>query len=137
MNIELNNLTGRPIHYRYLKTIAQQVFKLMQVEKAIDLSIALIDNKKMRYANRRYLGRNQSTDVLSFSFSQRPLVGEILLCYDYLILQARKEKVSLKEKLTRSLIHGLLHLIGYDHRHLAEAELMAKLETNLWQKIVS
>lgn len=93
-----------------------------------ELSVLFVGNDRMRRLNAHYRGIDRSTDVLSFPLSDsappgpqtssfpRPLpLGDIVICVSKASAQAREYGVTFREELLRLLVHGLLHLAGYDH----------------------
>jgi len=125
--IEINNLTTNKIDEEFLKKVAQKVLKEEGKEKA-DLSIAFIGPDRMRKLNRRYRGENRVTDVLAFPESKIPLekfkiapcqkvpsLGEIVICLREVKKNAKRFGQSFKKELVTCLIHGILHLLGYNH----------------------
>lgn len=110
-----------------------------------ELSIVIIDDREMMELNREYRGKNAPTNVLSFSmrdgeFAQvTPLLGDVVISADTAAKEAADYGITLDERLTQLLVHGILHLAGYDHERgeeearLMEAkslELIRMLETN-------
>lgn len=84
------------------------------------LSVHMVGQHRMRSLNRQYRGVDAPTDVLSFEagdewWGDAPELGDIFLCQPYILAQAKRFDVSAKEEMTRMLIHGMLHLLGYDH----------------------
>jgi len=116
--IEVNNLTASPVNKENLKRIAEKVLK---GEKGGNktISIALVGKIKIKELNRRYRKKDKATDVLSFLYDQG---GEIVLCFEVIKKNARKFGLSAKTELLRSLIHGMLHLLGYDHEKSEKEE---------------
>ena len=116
--IEVNNLTANPVNKENLKRIAEKVLK---GEKGGNktISIALVGKIKIKELNRRYRKKDKATDVLSFLYDQG---GEIVLCFEVIKKNARKFGLSAKTELLRSLIHGMLHLLGYDHEKSEKEE---------------
>ncbi len=143
--IEINNLTTvQRIDEEFLKKIAQKVLE-SEKEGNKNLSIALVGQGRIRELNKRYRGKNRVTDVLAFpnkdynppTTSSQPSVGplglgEIVICLREVKKNAKKfsvveeTKVSsspslnsvrsvFEKELVRVLIHGILHLLGYDH----------------------
>ena len=122
--IEINNLTTNPIDEDFLEKIAKFVLE-GEGKGESDLSIALIGPGKMRKLNKRYLGKNRATDVLAFGQTSRYKVkdvkyktqdlGEIVICLREVRKNAKRFKSSFEKELTRVLILGILHLVGYDH----------------------
>jgi probable rRNA maturation factor len=143
--IEINNLTTNPIDEDFLKKIAKFVLEgepafakaTAGQGKRLDLSIALIGPGKMRKLNKRYLGKNRVTDILAFGENSKFQIpnskfrgiGEIVICLREVRKNAKKFKSSFEKELARVLIHGILHLLGYDHeKNEKEAEKMEEKE---------
>lgn len=108
-----------------------------------DLSILITDDKEIRRLNKRYRGKNKATDVLSFPLSLpggvgRPFVlGDVVISLDTTRIQAKDQHVSVSEEFLRLLIHGVLHLLGFDHENVprGEAERMRRKERILFRKL--
>jgi probable rRNA maturation factor len=95
------------------------------------LSILLVGDRGMRRLNRTWRGMDVPTDVLSFpaAESARPLLGDVVLSLDTAARVARAERRPLEEELDRYLVHGILHLLGFDHeRGPEDARAMASRE---------
>ena len=99
-----------------------------------ELSILLVSDAEMRRLNRRWRGRDRATDVLSFpqDGGRDRLLGDVVISVDTARRQARELRTTLGGEADRLLIHGLLHLLGYDHeRSVAEARRMQRRERAL------
>lgn len=112
-----------------------------------ELSIALVSDQAIRALNREYRGKDQATDVLSFSqveekgMARGPIavanargvaLGDVVISIDTALAQAREFGVTPAQRLRTLLIHGFLHLLGYDHeRSRAEARKMFAREREL------
>jgi probable rRNA maturation factor len=132
--IEINNLSAIPVDKEFLKKIAKIVFK-EEKKNNLELSIVLLSRAKIKEINKKYLGRNYSTDVLSFSLvgkSQprqqiKNIFGEVIICPVEVLRNARKIGTDFKKEIAKVLIHGTLHLLGYNHeKKEKEAKMMAK-----------
>ena len=103
----------------------------------------LADDAEVRRLNAAYRGRDRTTDVLSFSFLSEPAgpkggggdhplapveapVGELYISLQRAAAQAEEQGVTVEEELTRLLVHGLLHLAGWDHRTTVELDAMER-----------
>lgn len=144
--IEINNLTASPVDKKFLEKIAGSILKK---EKNLnkDLSIALVGSERMRELNKKYRGKNLATDVLSFQYGDS---GEVAICLPQVKKNAKKFKSTtelplaeakvktrtkfsspFKKELTRVLIHGILHLLGFNHeKNEREADKMRKKEAD-------
>lgn len=83
----------------------------------IELSIALVSDETMADLNLRYLAHEGPTDVISFPLEQpgAPLVGDVYVGHDQAVRQAAENGIPLREELLRLVIHGTLHILGWDH----------------------
>jgi len=132
--IEINNLTTSSVDKKSLEKIAQAILKDESVQ-SFNLSIALIGPARMKKLNKQYRGKNRTTDVLAFGSDQKfssafqKEIGEIVICLQEVKKNAKRFNLSFKKELTRVLIHGILHLLGYDHEiSKAEAKKMEEKE---------
>lgn len=104
-----------------------------------ELSVLFIGDRAMRTLNRHYRGRDRTTDVLSFSLRegrfggvQPDMLGDIVISVPVARQQAVDAGLTLQQELERLLVHGLLHLVGYDHeRGAADARSMRRKEQSL------
>ena len=143
MNIELSNLTKRDCDESALHSVAQFSLTAMGIHVDSELSITLVDEKEMSDLHMRWMDEAGPTDVLSFpmdemkphSAAQGPgMVGDVVLCPDYAARQAATVGHSLGEELELLTVHGILHLLGYDHREEIEKEAMFGLQEDLLRK---
>ena len=101
-----------------------------------EVSFMLTDDKDMQRLNRAYRGKNKPTNVLSFAAldGARPkpgapwLLGDIVLASGVIAREAKEQAKKLDHHLSHMAVHGMLHLMGYDHEDDAEAEIMEALE---------
>ena len=91
-------------------------------------SILLADNKKLRALNRDFRGKDKATNVLSFP-SQGDYRGDIAIAYGVTKKEAKTTGKTFADHATHLVVHGVLHLIGYDHMTDEDAERMEHLET--------
>jgi probable rRNA maturation factor len=104
-----------------------------------ELSVLFVGDRAMRTLNRQYRGKDKTTDVLSFSLRegrfrgvQPNMLGDIVISLPMALHQAADAGFTLQQELERLLVHGLLHLVGYDHENDATAaRTMRMKERNL------
>jgi probable rRNA maturation factor len=96
-----------------------------------ELSVALADDAMVQRLNREYRAKDKPTNVLSFPAAHGPLLGDVILAFETLIAEAQEEGISPADHLTHLTIHGLLHLLGYDHETEADAVAMESMETSI------
>lgn len=90
-----------------------------------ELSLVVIGEKEIKKLNRQYRGQNSATDVLSWDY------GEIFICWPVAKKQAREHKVSLADEICLLFVHGLLHILGYDHNTKTQRAKMQKAEKEI------
>ena len=106
-----------------------------------ELSVSVTDDETVRALNREYAGEDAVTDVLSFSQREGealvappegvPPLGEVIIAYPQALRQAADHGRSVDDEVTRLLIHGTLHLLGYDHAEPKEQRRMQAREEEL------
>ena len=127
---------GREYPTADLKKIALAILTAVEKSK-MELSVALVGDREMRPLNAKYRKKNKTTDVLSFPAdpalpAQAGLLGDVIISVEQAKRQARDRKTSLEIEMVTLLIHGILHLLGYDHeRSQRQAKIMATLEQKL------
>ena len=111
--------------------------------KRVELSVSLIGNVKMRALNRQYRGKDKTTNVLSFRHSGEGVkkkeaadIGDILISIPEVKREARLYGWRQEYAIARLLVHGFLHLLGYDHGNEKEARRMEALERKLLIQVV-
>ena len=97
-----------------------------------DLSIAIVSDRRMRALNRQFRGKDAVTDVLSFPSDERGFMGDIVVASGVATRQAKDAGHSVQTELKVLALHGLLHLLGYDHE--ADDGRMALAEARLRKK---
>jgi len=121
--ITIVNFTSKEIDEEYLRGVVQKVLE-EEGKKGYSLAVVLVGRGRMKELNRKYRKKNRVTDVLSFSGevpsdfvipSQEKELGEIVLCLPVIKKNAKRMGTTFKRELTLSLIHGILHLLGYEH----------------------
>ena len=104
--------------------------------KATELSIRIVDAKEGRTLNRDYRGKDYATNVLSFpvelpSGVKLPLIGDLVICAPVVAREAAEQGKQARDHWAHMTVHGVLHLLGYDHIEDDEAEAMEALETRI------
>jgi probable rRNA maturation factor len=119
-----------------LKTIKRLAEKILEGEKNNhNVNIILTDDKYITRLNREFLNKNETTDVLSFGMKEgkklipeADLLGEVYISLDRAEKQAKEYNQSLQKEVNLLVTHGLLHLLGYDHRGVDQKKRMKKKE---------
>jgi len=118
--IEINNLTTNPVAKEFLKKIAKKVLKGENKSEA-EISIALVGEGRIMELNKKYRGKNRVTDVLAFGDNDG--LGEIVICLREVKKNTKRYETTFEKELAKVLIHGILHLLGYNHE---KSEVQAK-----------
>ncbi len=90
-----------------------------------EIGLVFVSPQKMRELNKKYRGKNKITNVLSFS------EGDIVICSEVVKKEAKKYGFTQKSWMTRLAVHGILHLIGYDHVRVRDRKNMEGLEKKI------
>ena len=107
--------------------------KIQNPKSKIEISVLFCGDRRMRTLNRRYRRKDRSTDVLAFPGSGRGLLGDIVISVPYAARQARQRREPAAREIDRLLLHGFLHLCGYDHE--TDQGQMNRLETRLRRRL--
>ena len=107
------------------------------------LAVVMLSNdQSVQELNKTYRGKDKPTNVLSFSSTesfqetQGPVhVGDIILAYETVINEAKRDKKPIKAHFSHLVIHGVLHLLGYDHENESQAQIMETLESKLMNEL--
>lgn len=103
------------------------------------VNLVVIDDREMRRLNRRYRGKDKPTDVLSFGYEAGPgdaSVGDVYVSHETLSRDARRLGVEARHLAVRIVVHGLLHVIGYDHESDADAARMERRERAVLKRVL-
>jgi probable rRNA maturation factor len=107
-----------PIGRDRVADLARAVLRAEKVRHAL-LSITFVNRRHIATLNQRHLGHRGPTDVISFGFarasSNEPVIGDVYLAPDVARENARARRISMREEIVRVVVHGVLHVLGYDH----------------------
>jgi probable rRNA maturation factor len=101
-----------------------------------EVTIRIVDEQEGRILNSTYRGKDYATNVLTFPMTEVPhLIGDIVICAPVVEGEAKAQNKSLEAHYAHLVVHGILHLHGYDHETEAQAELMESLEISILAKL--
>ncbi len=106
-----------------------------------EVGLILSNDAEIRVLNREHRGRDAATNVLSFPLCdpdaavKGPLLGDIVVALETVQIEAKAEKKPLSEHFSHLIVHGILHLLGYDHQIDGEAEAMEDLERTAMKRL--
>jgi probable rRNA maturation factor len=134
-----NRHKGRPIDTHLLRKIALALMGQLIGSRSFELGIYIVGTAEMTRLNETFLRHYGSTDVLTFDYSEPEatptLSGEILVCLDEAVAQARRFRTTWQSELVRYIVHGALHLTGYDDHHRARRRKMKLQENRLLKQL--
>jgi probable rRNA maturation factor len=154
INVLIDEHLGTSLELSWLEGIARQVLVAQGIGADVELGLFIATQERVQQLNRDYLGRDEPTDVLAFSareevgadvppFVQPPdgilHLGEVIISYPQAAVQAEEHRHSIKKELAILIIHGVLHLLGYEHdkpelerqMRAREKELLSHIEGEL------
>jgi len=134
MKIHINSIRSKPgikIKKIPLKNRVKKILRSLGLPEEVELSITFVDDRAMREFNEKYRGIKRTTDVLSFPQHVSPLLGDIIISTEAALKQSASFGHSLEDELDRLIIHGILHLLGYDHKKKQETLEMRRKEKEL------
>ena len=111
------------------------------IKKKVSLTILLSNNKNIKKLNKKFRNKNKATDVLSFpsekkiNIKKSPYLGDIVISYEFMNKPKVLSALEFKNKVTKILIHGFLHLLGYNHIKLKDFKVMLIEEEKIYQII--
>jgi probable rRNA maturation factor len=139
INILVDGALAGAVDRGWLESVARKVLAAENVGAKSEVGLVISTNERVQELNRDYRGRDEPTDVLAFSArddaNSPPFIsppdgvlhlGEVIISYSQALAQAEEQGHPLKKELSILLIHGLLHLLGYDHE---KADARRKMQT--------
>lgn len=134
----ITNTTKEDISIDDINNICLITFEKLKIKNPI-YSITIVGNKEIKEINKTYRNKDSETDVISFAFEETDnityndtrFLGEIYISIDKAKSQAKEYGHSLKREICFLTVHGLLHLLGYDHIDENDMKIMRKLEEEI------
>ena len=145
MKITLVNQTENPINAKRLQQALTDIISYLKTKKLRqkknltqrkEITFVFLPADQMKSINKQYRGKNKPTDVLSFASVEPQSLGDLVFCLPVLKKQAKAQKHSLDRELLYMMIHGLLHLLGYDHElSKPEEKLMFHIQDTAFEHL--
>jgi probable rRNA maturation factor len=147
VNIQVKRGLDFPFKKADLKRVVEKVLEDSHVDKPVEIDCLITDNSTIHKLNKLYRGIDNPTDVLSFSLSEQnpnfgnvdfpvdpdgvTALGQIIISYPRTVEQAPQHGNTVKQELCLLLVHGTLHLLGFDHIDNADARRMRRQENKI------
>lgn len=144
LDISINSLidVDTSLYEALYEKLAEKTFNILKIKNDIILSVTFVDKGYIHELNKNYRGIDRPTDVISFAFlddkneiikgENIPLdLGEIYICYEVADENRKNYGNSIKREICFLFVHGLLHLLGYDHMTKEDEEIMFPLQEKI------
>ena len=134
-------LKNKDIFFKKICKAFPKKYKFLN--KKVTFTLLLSNNKNIKKLNKVFRKKNKSTDILSFPLNKKikikknTYLGDIIISYNYLDKPKSQDLKSFKEKVAKILIHGFLHLLGFDHKKNKDYFKMLKEENLLFKSVQS
>ena len=103
---------------------------------AAELTVRFVDAEEGRSLNAQYRGKDYATNVLTFPYAREPvLAGDLVLCLPVVLREAAEQGKPAAAHFAHLVVHGMLHLLGYDHETGAEARIMEQMERAILDRL--
>ncbi|QFQ32253.1 rRNA maturation RNase YbeY [Buchnera aphidicola] len=134
LNIQINCKNKKKIPKKIM--FEKWIRKVLYKKNITIITIRIVDETEIKNLNFKYRGKNCSTNILSFQlnfFIQKNirLLGDLVLCKKIIEKESIQYKKTLESRWAHMIIHGVLHLLGYDHKNCKEQEIMEKIENKI------
>lgn len=142
MKLVYVNESGQELIEKNLQKILLKISQELIVRKVLskenlskELSLVFLDKNLAKRINWQYRQKDYATDVLSFASDDPDSFGELVLCPEVIVEQAKQHKLSFELEMTYMIIHGILHLLGFDHeRSPDEEKKMFKIQDEIFEQ---
>ncbi len=118
---------------KLLEKVAKAAFSYLKLDA--DIEFKFVSRAEITRLNSVYRAVNTPTDVLSFNISDKPLLGQIFICYNFVEKQALNIGKPFSDEVSLLLVHGILHISGYDHSSIEEEKAMQHLESEILKSL--
>jgi len=122
------------IDKRYIKRLVKDILLSEGEEGPVEVSIAFVENETICRLNSKYRGVETATDVLAFSMEEKGLLGDVVICPEVAMSNAAGMGHPVDEEISLLVIHGMLHLLGYDHTDQTGKDAMWARQKELLKK---
>ncbi|GAB6138333.1 rRNA maturation RNase YbeY [Halanaerobaculum tunisiense] len=138
MTVLINNLQSETELEDQVVDIIQQVVNQVlksEVQSEPEVSIAVVDNDYIQQLNKKFRQQDESTDVLSFPQEEEDLLGDIVISLETAREQAKEYNHSSAREVGFLTVHGMLHLLGHNHKQQQEREIMRSKEEEILARL--
>ncbi len=126
------------LSYEFFTLVAESVFNELDMSSnEYEISLLITDDETIRKYNKEYRNKDRTTDVLSFPMEDDIILGDVAISFETAKRQSEEAKINIDREVAFLFIHGLLHLLGYDHETSQEdEEEMFAIQEKILKKLV-
>jgi len=139
ISIQLHDARWKTLLKPYTKTVRGACEETLntrnQKREKLEIAIVLADDEFIRGLNKTYRGKDKATNVLSF-VGEGEHLGDIILALETIEREAKEQQKTFRSHAIHLIVHGMLHLLGYDHERSTQAEIMEELEIKILKKLM-
>jgi probable rRNA maturation factor len=156
INVLIDEEFAPSIEESWLQSVVERALIAQGVSSNVELGLVIASEERVQQLNRSYIGKNEPTDVLAFAMlPEQPAqeipgadfptfvmppdgvrhLGEVIISYPQAVTQAEEHQHSVKREIAILVIHGVLHLLGYEHDKPALKRLMTARETEIFNYV--
>jgi probable rRNA maturation factor len=99
-----------------------------------DITLRIVDKKESKKLNKQFRNKIGATNILSFQMNENPIEGDLVLCHPVIKKEAKTQGKKIINHYAHLIIHGYLHLLGYDHQNKVDADKMETMERKILSK---
>jgi probable rRNA maturation factor len=150
INVTIDKNLGVNLNERWLKLVVEETLSLANDDTDIELGLFITDDKTIKKLNTEYRGMDEPTDVLSFAlleeqdkfpaFTLPPdgiqHLGEVIISYPRALKQAEENGHAAEREMAVLIIHGILHLLGYEHEDEAREQEMREMQDEILNRLM-
>lgn len=131
-----------PLSSRWWRCLGIEIQRMLRYRRPRTVGVRRLSLREIQRYNAQYRGKDRPTDILSFEPSAEmrrddpDYLGDLLICVEYAAAEAKRRGISTEEELGRLVIHGVLHLVGYDHATAADERTMFGLQEACLERIL-
>lgn len=139
--ITIINKTQQRVPQKFLNIWIHKVYKelirLNEMKEKKELTVVFVSKGQIRKLNSQYRNKNKPTDILSFESMDPESLGELVICPQIIKKQSKEHGLTLQEEMSYMVLHGILHLLGYDHEvDEKQARQMFALQDSIFKKLI-
>ena len=141
MKLTILNRSNESVPRKFLSEWLKAVEKELKKEKLktnarLEFNLVFVTSAEIRKLNKTYRGKNYATDVLSFDGDGETTFGELVIAPQVIKRQAKEHGLTLREELGYMVLHGILHLLGFDHeKSEAQAKRMFAIQDRVFERL--